>query len=776
MSTGTVTVRLRPIKFAFIVDYKKNNDLLDVIKANTFLWAGQHNAVIPFFKRIPNVLKDTLKGITTEEFIENYIETFDPDIIVNVNQVDLKKINFRGRKVINFKEILDGLERTALPKYGIGLFEILEQYVTDEFKFVPKYPPKITIPEFDSSAELLLSAIFGVMPDKVEKSFWTSFSKLLDAKKEVVSTSNFGKFLTRSDLFLRRLSFLYIKNDFKINREESQCILFVDSKNALDVITYWNLRALGWRIIPIPKQSYRSQETKELIVKFIEEHYEVFSANPNVFRTAKVIKAPGVEKHEFDTFIKYLKEIVNPSLNLSSPKFLVQALIPRMWLKWSHTSDFIHNIDLMADEKRTELTVQKERIEVEVLAPKFFNYDFPRSGEYYFVNEINYNLYSSSALNAEVIPQGIKNHLFSYTSFRDEWRISKNGVLYLANNYERNVGFLIPKADEIMISWFKQSGFIAEKSYAGRLTEQMYFQLEGKYGVMLTIGREGIVDLLDQFKNNIHLKASEVLGKLKKIIQIQKLFFKASDLMQQLTDKKIFELGFEIQCPICTQRNWYALNSLAEELRCYKCLSTFTTPVHSPSEIVTAYKSKGPFGLPNRSYGAYSVLLSHNFFTLHAHYPTTSLFSFNIKGIEIKNSIEVDLGLFFQENRFGVSETYLVLAECKTNNDFEANDFKKMKILNGLFPGSILLFATLKNHLNDKEKKGIRTLIDSINRKSKKITKNGNVLILTKTELVAYHQPPYCWSNEIRGRYEGISSVNNNIIGLCNATQEIYLK
>jgi hypothetical protein len=46
----------------------------------------------------------------------------------------------------------------------------------------------------------------------------------------------------------------------------------------------------------------------------------------------------------------------------------------------------------------------------------------------------------------------------------------------------------------------------------------------------------------------------------------------------------------------------------------------------------------------------------------------------------------------------------------------------------------------------------------------------GAVLILTGTELLSWHGPPYCWEEEVRKRFDA-----HGILRLCDATQQLYL-
>ena len=171
------------------------------------------------------------------------------------------------------------------------------------------------------------------------------------------------------------------------------------------------------------------------------------------------------------------------------------------------------------------------------------------------------------------------------------------------------------------------------------------------------------------------------------------------------------------------------------ELQCPECLGRIIFPPTS-KEVKWSYRPLGPFSSPNQAHGAYTVLLTLRFFSklVMLGGATTPLMSFTAKKGQVE--MEADLALFFQTSEFGASKTELIFAECKTFNDFEKKkDVDKMVDLGDAFPGAILVFATLKESLNQKE----NTIFRSVVNRSRKHRKNNRpfnpILILTGTEL-----------------------------------------
>lgn len=53
MENVNVQLRLRPIRFGFIVRPDDIKHVTEIFRINTCLWGGKYNPIIPFFKRVP---------------------------------------------------------------------------------------------------------------------------------------------------------------------------------------------------------------------------------------------------------------------------------------------------------------------------------------------------------------------------------------------------------------------------------------------------------------------------------------------------------------------------------------------------------------------------------------------------------------------------------------------------------------------------------------------------------------------------------------------------
>jgi len=89
VSSGTVKVKLRPLRFAFLVAPDEPAAVLTAIQTTTFLWGGTFNPIIPYYRRIPKPLAQA-RGIRmgARAVVDGYLEAFDADAVVLVGKLE----------------------------------------------------------------------------------------------------------------------------------------------------------------------------------------------------------------------------------------------------------------------------------------------------------------------------------------------------------------------------------------------------------------------------------------------------------------------------------------------------------------------------------------------------------------------------------------------------------------------------------------------------------------------------------------------------------------
>lgn len=786
MSYGTINIKLRPIKFAFLVDPTDKAALSEAIEVNTFLWGGMFNPIIPTFERIPKVWRHKPLGDSkSKKILAGYLDAYDADYVVPLGKCCGRTLDVGNRRVISSSEILAGVEEDGIPQYGIGLFEVLQHLIAKELKFVRRKPLDIRLPDCGKRFRHFLASVFGSLPRNINTIFVNKFEKLLGGTRVPCSKSNYPKFLTERNLFFIRLSSLYLRPPPQ-TWLRGPCIFFCDAAKAMDVIDYWNLRAVGWDVIPVPRQSAEFDSVKQFASAFIESNFFPDRFNPQIYHNTTLLKSRSVSDDELKQFAKSLK--VPPSDKAGEPKLVRQHWYPRIWSEWARRMDHVECCQIEARSAEQDLSESEGGIRFRTLDPEFIS-EFGRYGQVRFANELEFRVYGGKELVAEVLPEAGRDLATAVAgaSF-GEWRFSRTAIVYLSGGSGESVHLPLPIAQEVFCQWFRYRKWEVKLSVPGRVAKQMLKLLGGKWGVS-TLADEGIIRLLERLEERERTtKEGKVLVKEAKAISKEELWGEISKIanqkrfrpdpkriLQRLTHVQIFRLGLQVQCPTCGQHPWYSLKDVAYEVQCQKCGDRFSIPCDSPDEIKWSYRPFGPFSSPNRAHGGYCVLLTLRFFSELLRGATTPIMSFTAK--QGGKEIEADLALLFRLSQFGYSKTQLIFAECKTHMPFKRPDADRMRLLYGEFPGALLVFATLNKELTSTERRLLCPLVRRSRRDWMSIRPFNPVLILTATELYSDRGPPECWKNQ-GGKHAAFAHyhrVQAELVELCDVTQQLYL-
>ena len=782
MIRGTVNVKLRPIKLAFLVNPKDKESLLKAIEINTFLWGGVYNPIIPTYKQIPSAWKDRpFENPSAKSVVSGYLDNFDPDYVVPMGECINYGLDIGHRKKIEDpSEILERVEKDRVPNYGVGLFEVLEYFFNRELKFQRKYPLDICVPHFGTRFSLFLASVFGKLPENIDAIFWKIFSDLLDAKKTDFSISDYAELLNPQKRFLSRMTQFYLEPRGSLE----ECIFYLDLTKSLDIMDYWNLRAVGWNVIPIPKQFAQCDKTVQLARDFISLNYVPHHSNPEIYHRTTILKSRSISEDECRQFSNSL-DTSHIGKSSGNPKVSRRLSYPRIWNEWARGPDRVECCELESDTDEHTISPNQETIHFKTLDPEFVSFHFAGLDASRFANEIDLRLYGDKGLHAEVIPKADVELVRAIDKFHFlDWRISRKGLVYLSRHSESRVELSLPQAEAVFTKWFELKGWTVELSSAGHIAKQMILQLGGISGIEI-LAWEGIIQLLGRMNsssgilNELFKRVSDLQKLLKRTSfqtaeeevdvfvkylkgiqlqldgdeksmseefvrdEVQKIVGRtgyrmedaADSMIQRLIDAKVLQLGVEVQCPVCTRTSWHPMKGVNYELQCSSCLTRFSLPPASKN-IKWAYRALGPFSLPKHAQGAYTVLLTLRFFSGFSllEGATTPLMSFTAEKDGMK-PLEADLALFFQESKFRNPKTEVIFAECKTFNSFGQRHVDKMTDLGKAFPGAILVFAKLGEHLLDEEKAVLYPLVNRSRRSRKNNTPFNPILILTGKEL-----------------------------------------
>ncbi|MES2134877.1 MAG: hypothetical protein V4449_01380 [Patescibacteria group bacterium] len=772
MTETNLSIKLRPIKIAFLVNPTDTKALAKAIEINSTLWGGTYNPIIPTFEKIPSVWKKEggAFGHTSRTILKGYIEAFNPDFLVPLGKA--KKLNLKEfrQEIIDEKRLSINLKE-GTTGYGISIFEVLQGFFKKEFKFKRRYPINYIFPSFPKENKLFLQSVFGAPSKDVEKILDKNWKEPFEAKSVKLNLGNYLQYMRH--FYLRQMLKFEIKASNNSGWNRGECVFLMNASNNQDIIDYWNLRAMGWSVLPIPKQAMHSNSAKKNASEFIEANSGVSKHNKQIYYYATLMKSRSIDIEDVKTFANSLK--IKKDKDFKGPRFSITGSYPRIWDEWARHRDGVGSCDLESKSENHDFTDSSEEISVKTLDPEFaFRFG---GGGARFANDVVIANYMHDDLYAAVIPEGGRNLTRALSSIGlNEWRFSKRSTTYLSEHTNWRINLKVPKADEVFTNWMRDQNLEINLSSPGRIAKQMLKHLGGTFGIN-TLANDYMISLLKSMESGKEMAKEQFWAEISKIASSGTFKREPAEILKNYVAKKIFQLGVSLKCPTCTHSSWHDIPSLTYTVTCPSCLEEFNIPTHSPDDIKWSYKATGPFTLPKRAEGVYATLLTLRIFSsIFHHSPITPMLSFETKIDD--QAIEVDLGLFFRESNYRKEDaTRLIFAECKTENDFTKKDIDKMKVIAEKFPGAVLVFATLKEELTEREISLLKPLVNKARRYYKNEEPYNPVLILTKTELFTVWDVFDSWK-EKGGKHAAFAkqhAYQNELLNICDITQQLYL-
>lgn len=784
--SGSVNLKVRPLKIAFLVDPNKTKQVREAIRLSSSLWGGAYCPIITLYKKMPKTWRDgPIKVPNAKKVVLGYVEAFDPDIFVQLSKEVPDYIKDLKLEIIQPDQIWEVVlkeGRRLSPKYGIGVFEIFNDLFDEHFKYKAKYPVKIVIPKLPAKYTLFWGSVFGEFSQNLIPILKKNYYEPLEIEEINFKPENIANMFKGNVVFPRRATQHDLNQTSRSGRMRNAYAFFMDASKIDDIVDFWNLRAIGRNVLPLPKQFISNKEFEEIAINFFKANRRHWGHNNAVCDYASIVRSRNSTMEEIQDYAKTFDIKPEKDDTSKDPFFSLQHWYPRVWDEWARDKDGAVPDDFFGEEN--SIDIQKGdglKVSFHPILPKFAD-KRAYHGEPRCANEVSFRLYGFTEYLAEVFTkssgENFLRSISSMGSLRDYWRVGRNGLVKLvkddwADRWE------IPESQKVLFAWLKDQGWEAELSSSGLLAKQIYKKLGGH---ALTLANEKLLGLLEHMNGgsvqangqplpNIRINQERELpiGEIRTRLQGSSGH---TDLCDYLISKGIFHVGLRIQCPHCLRSSWFPVDKIEKVFTCPRCPETFSA-IGNIEKGEWCYKTIGSFSVPGYADGAYATLLALEFFNDNKINTllSTPVLSFVAKSPTKKN-IEADYALFWQDSIYGEKMDGLVFGESKTYGKFQKKDFDRMSYLAKSFPGAIIAFSTLRKTLTADEIKSIT----KIAKKGRKLWKSGRpinpVLILTGTELLSFQGPPYCWEDSVKNKFDHI----RGLLSVCDATQQIYLK
>jgi hypothetical protein len=791
MTKITADIRLRPIRFAFLVRPDDKKRTLEIFKVNSCLWGGKFNLIVPCFKQVPDWWdRHGHKFETAIQITNGYLDMFEPDFLVEAEQGLANGLGFDPDRVLQLGDVLvrDGQKRSS--GYGLDILDLYRTLYKAEFQFVRRHKHDIVdVVSRQSAFKGFAAALFGAFPsDEDLQYFGQAYEDAFAPERICLDGHALAELYVAG--FTSALRIGHSKIDVDYHNRNDPTLFVLDATQPRDLVDFWNLRAVRPHVLPIPLQW--AEELSGFCKDFITRNFRPLPGNPNgIMMHANVMFARSVPSTDIELlYARHFRTNVPradvrqdwyPSIWRPSPGFTVREARPT----------------LAAGSRTVELELSQDEpyVRFDSLDPDFAE-KYGNSSRW--ANVVRLRDWTFKDQLATVFPCDYRAPKFPKFEPLASTLPTTEGLVSFVKYKESRHFWRMTTGTAAINEWLKTHGITATLSEAGRATSQI-IQALGGFGGVRSFAHPAIVKLLNSITRrpiSPSIKHQEFKNKVEGPLKGDHWRLRN---FETLVERGAVELGMRLRCSKCSSWSWYALNRMGYKVNCALCLQEFAFPIVEPTKGAEwAYRLVGPFALPNYATGGYAASLSIRFFAdviVHGHDNNVAWSAGQELVFGPNDRIEADFILWYQR-KIGFGNAYptqLVFGEAKSfrgesaeerreiDDAFDQRDVDRMKRLATEFPGSILVFSTMKKpeDLSGDEIARISKLAEwGREYVRERQQTRAPVILLTANELFAPYSLRDAWS-KLGGKHEEFANAGmiqtENLSVLADLTQQLYL-
>jgi len=361
-------------------------------------------------------------------------------------------------------------------------------------------------------------------------------------------------------------------------------LFYMDESSTIDIIEFWNFRALGWSIKPLPKSW--AHELKDESEAFLRESYRPYPPPSNAAQRGGFLCSKSCQFDDLRQFVGTLKR------ETPDPAITVDHRFPRLWEEWGRNADHATRQDVAYSTKTVTASDLGAYVSVPTILPDFVE-ESSHLPDHACVNVIE-SLPGAAAVMPLRIPEFQKTLLESDPG--QVWP-GREGIIAARGLYNSTRMWRKPSPLAVFSAWLARYGLKAELSSNGRIANQVIQALGGLRGVRV-IANEDVLRLLQKMAHgDVEIEIDPDDPKRKRSVRayaiprphIVEVLSRScgsgeigNNLLASLVHFKILVIGLRLQCPECRQTTWYRLADLDTSLRCERCLQLFDFPAAEP--------------------------------------------------------------------------------------------------------------------------------------------------------------------------------------------------
>ena len=788
MAKFTIHVRLRPIRFGFLVKPHDAKSLLEIFRVNTCLWGGRFNPIIPHLRRVPrwwdrrgHVFK------SARQLMNGYLDFFEPDFLVESAPGLSTHLEFDSRRVLRLSEMLQREGNQHTEGQGQSVLALYRDRYRKVFQFALRGAHDIVdVSAEDPSFAPTVACLVGSFSSQDDLAYFDrAFTDAFEPRPVALN----GEMLARlyQDGFTSALRLGHSGIDVRVNGWHDPATFVFDALDPRDLIDLWNLRMVRRNLLAVPKQWL--PQLSSFCRKVTADNYRSLPNNPNgVMIRNTVMFGRAIPSDAIEAIYDEHLRVDLAGANVR------QDWYPRVWERPSSGQGLRESRPVLTAARKTfdpQTTSDESKLRFDCLHPEWCD---EYGSDYRWANVVKIDDWSFEDLSATVFPNDRMRAFVPRVGIGGELRLSTTeGVVIFPKFKNIPQYWKAPDGAAAISEWLTANSTVSVASDAGRVTEQI-IQTLGGFGHVGDLANRKIIETLDKMSRRPITHSAHYLKFRNQIENAVEGDIGRKRSFATLVDRTAVELGLEVRCEKCSNWSWFALNKLGYQLQCSLCLQSTAFPCAEPGSSEKArwaYRVVGPFALPDYARGGYAAALSLRCIAVAVGGPPERQMTW-CAGRELtlidEPKVEVDFIVWYQRRgmlRDDLSScTDIVFGEAKSfgKDSFRTEDVANLKAVAQRFPGSVLVFATMRQpgDISASEIRAIRKLAlwgrEPIEREQQT---RAPVVVLTGIELFSGFSLAKTWQ-EIGGRHAAIGCASrlrtDNLRVLADVTQQLYLE
>ena len=755
---------------------------LRVMRLCASRWGGCYNTIVPVFARRPSWQRELLyRKRSATDFARGQLESFEPDFIVECREGLAERLGVQDRLVVGIDKVDRETERRSVT-YGIGVFSVFRYFFEREFQFVRRFQAAAVVPRPTRAADaLLVASVFGMFPEQSERELYErAYVDTFDATPVEITPETFADVLLGTPRRYTPLRAAARRLEILPGARHQDLLFVLDPSDPLDLVDFWNLRALGLYVLPVPLGWMEPWADAYMSARGAELANSAWWDSPNVVSSLRL-----ADEHR-DRLMTALRERAGPETQLT------RGFYPPLWDARSLHLNHFSRAEVTWHTSDIEITAGDERVQFECEGPEFAGDGMSFGPSWACVVNLRARLGGAIAEVFAPATGDITRDLDALG--RGPITTSTEGIVIRGDGSRDLQFWRLPNGDAAFRAWFRQQGVDAQISGAGRTSLEVLRAVGGTVQASILASAE-LVRLLGRAADGlvespvVEGETARGTGRVIGQNDLARVLSRANPgnpeaaqrHVRLLTSLGVIHPHVRLTCTHCGQRNWVSPEDLASEIRCERCLRLFPFPADKPpARADWGYRPRGAFAVTGFAQGAYTVALALHFFSDVGFLSGRRTWTVGLDLTDGNESLEIDFGVFLARDDWTEgTRVAVLLGEAKTFGRFERNDLRRGAKLLDRFDGSIFVMATLRDALDDDEREAIRRMALARRTRSGWPTRRGRIVVLTSNELAARGSVGlrYTWE-DLGGRHAKLAAsfqdLDSDVGQLSEATLGAY--